>query len=116
VAIITASGIRYVDRPGYVPAAADVATTNAKQWKDRAREARETRPRQKNEPKYVAMARELRDRYLEEVNSGRLLPAAPEVAKYEVGRAGIERTPTLALPRNAGEGIVESRLPLLEAA
>jgi hypothetical protein len=43
--------------------------------------------KQKNDPKHVAMARELRDRYLEEVNSGRLLAAPPESAKYEVGRA-----------------------------
>ena len=38
----------------------------------------------KNDPKLVAAARELRDRYLEQVNSERLLPAAN--GKYDVSR------------------------------
>ena len=38
----------------------------------------------KNDPRLVAAARELRDRWLEEVNAGRFLPVAH--AKYEVGR------------------------------
>ena len=38
----------------------------------------------KNDPKFVAAARELRDRYLEEVNAGRCLPAAN--GKYDVSR------------------------------
>ena len=45
---------------------------------------REKRQRVKNDPKYIAAARELRDRWLEEVNSGRLLPARG--GKYEVSR------------------------------
>jgi hypothetical protein len=49
------------------------------------------RERQKNDPKYVAAARELRDRYLEEVNSGRMLAAAN--GKYEVSRQ-LEAAPT----------------------
>lgn len=41
-------------------------------------------PRVKNDPKHVAMARELRDRWLEQVNSGQGLPEL--AGKYEVGR------------------------------
>jgi hypothetical protein len=43
-------------------------------------------PKQKNDPKFIAAARELRDRYLEEVNSpgSRMLPAAN--GKYDVSR------------------------------
>ena len=42
------------------------------------------RERFKNDPKLIAAARELRDRYLEEVNADRLLPAAN--GKYDVSR------------------------------
>ncbi len=41
---------------------------------------------QKNDPKHIAAARELRDRYLEEVNTGRMLPSAWGGGKYEVSR------------------------------
>ena len=40
--------------------------------------------RKKNDPKYVAAARELRDRFLEQVNTGRLLPG--ETGKYDASR------------------------------
>jgi N-acetylglutamate synthase-like GNAT family acetyltransferase len=47
---------------------------------------REKPPKQKHDPKYVAAARELRDRYLEHINSNAAaLPAAER--KYEVTRA-----------------------------
>jgi hypothetical protein len=67
---------------------------------------RERRPRvkSKNDPRYVAAARELRDRWLEEVNSGRVLPEA--AMKYEVSRA---------LP-NQRAGDLSARLALPEAA
>ncbi|HLL88915.1 MAG TPA: GNAT family N-acetyltransferase [Tepidisphaeraceae bacterium] len=42
------------------------------------------RPKRKNDPKLVAAARELRDRWLEEVNAGRYLPAAR--GRYDVTR------------------------------
>ena len=52
-------------------------------------------PRQKNDPRHVAAARELRDRYLEQFNSGLVLTGG----KYEVARqiegpgaAQVERT------------------------
>ena len=45
---------------------------------------REAKPRHKNDPKYVKAARELRDRYLEQVNADRMLPAAHW--KYDVSR------------------------------
>ena len=40
--------------------------------------------RMKNDPKLVAAAREFRDRYLDEVNAGRMLPSAN--GKYDVSR------------------------------
>jgi hypothetical protein len=42
-------------------------------------------PKAKNDPKLIAAARELRDRWLEEVNAGRYLPGG--AAKYEVNRS-----------------------------
>lgn len=47
------------------------------------------RQKQKNDPKLIAAARELRDRYLEEVNSGRVL--LDGAGKYDVSRA-LDRT------------------------
>jgi hypothetical protein len=47
---------------------------------------REKRPARKYDPKYLAAAREVCDRYLEEVNSGRLLLESSGAAKYEVSR------------------------------
>ena len=48
---------------------------------------RQKPPRQKNDPKLIAAARELRDRYLEELNSGvALLPGG--CGKYDVSRPG----------------------------
>jgi hypothetical protein len=44
----------------------------------------------KNDPKMAAAARELRDRYLEEVNSGRFLP--PERGRYDVSRQIADKT------------------------
>jgi len=78
-AVIRSGRIKYIDIPGFDPAtdAPDELLEPAKPKKPRA-------PRQKNDPKYVAAARELRDRYLEEVNTGRLLPAAN--GKYDVSR------------------------------
>ncbi len=49
-----------------------------------AKRKAEKKPPQKNDPKLVAAARELKDRYLEEVNSGRMLPCAD--GKYDVSR------------------------------
>ena len=70
-AVVTAGGIRYVDRGDYVPEPQP------------AKPKRPPKPRQKNDPKLVSAARELRDRYLEHVNSGVL----PSQGKYDVGRA-----------------------------
>jgi hypothetical protein len=44
--------------------------------------AKPKREKVKADPKHVAAARELRDRYLEQFNAGRVLPAG----KYEVAR------------------------------
>jgi hypothetical protein len=45
-------------------------------------EVKEKKPKQKNDPRLVAAARELKDRWLEQLNATPLLPCG----KYEVGR------------------------------
>ena len=45
---------------------------------------REPKVKVKNDPRHVAAARELRGRWLEQVNSGRFLPGAH--AKYDLSR------------------------------
>jgi hypothetical protein len=54
---------------------------------------REKKPKLKNDPAHVAAARELRDRYLEQFNSGLVLASG----KYELSRA-IEANPRQMLP------------------
>ncbi|MCI0362529.1 MAG: GNAT family N-acetyltransferase [Phycisphaerales bacterium] len=78
-AVVTAGGIRYIERGDYVPEA------------EPPKPKREPKPRQKNDPKYVAAARELRDRFLEQINTDRMLPSAH--GKYDVSRA-LEAAPT----------------------
>ena len=56
---------------------------------------REKKPKAKNDPKLVAAARELRDRWLEHVNAGETNLIG--VGKYEVSRALPERIPPAAL-------------------
>ena len=46
---------------------------------------REPKQKPKNDPRLVAAARELRDRWLEQVNSGQYLPEAE--GRYDVSRA-----------------------------
>ena len=80
--------IRYVDRPGYeAPRVEDVAA--AKEKKPRTK-----RVAGKIDKKYLAGARELRDRYLERFNSDPT--ALPSSGKYEVCRA--LPSPVLLLP------------------
>jgi hypothetical protein len=56
------------------------------------------KPQAKNDPKMIAAARELRDRWLEKVNSGEHIPQI--VAKYDVRRSvGGTVSPALASPR-----------------
>jgi hypothetical protein len=58
-------------------------------------------PKLKNDPKLVAAARELRDRWLEQVNAGSVVAQA--LGRYDVGRelpaasttASVKRTPLL---------------------
>ena len=78
-AVITRSGIKYVDRTDFVPEldAPDVLAEPAKP-------KRPPKPRQINDPKHVAAARELRDRYLEQINAD---ASALPVGKYDVSRA-----------------------------
>jgi len=88
-AVITASGIRYVNRTDYVP-----ETDAPEGMEPRPKPA--PKPRQKNDPKLVAAARELRDRYLEQINTTPLLSQG----KYDVARAlsAVEAPPTPLLP------------------
>lgn len=90
-------------RPAYVaPGGLWVAPPKPTAEEIKAAKAAEPKPKrekQKNDPKLVAAAREFRDRYLDEVNSGRhMLESA---GKYEVSRqlpptpASIELVPLL---------------------
>jgi len=72
-AVVTAGGIRYIERGDHEPEP------------EPAKVKRPRKPAAKFEEKYVKAARELRDRYLEQVNTGRLLPESS--GKYDVGRA-----------------------------
>jgi len=54
---------------------------------------REPRVKQKNDPRLVAAARELRDRWLDEVNAGRIL--SRPIAKYDVSRQIQEQPKTV---------------------
>ncbi len=65
-------------------------------------EVKEKKPKQKNDPRLVAAARELKDRWLEQVNGGMYLPEAR--GKYEVSRGIEERMETTR------------KMPLLSAA
>jgi hypothetical protein len=56
---------------------------------------RSPRPKAKNDPRLVAAARELRDRWMEEINSGRYLPESN--GKYAISRA-IEHSPATIAP------------------
>ena len=69
------------------------------------------REKQKNDPKLVAAAREFRDRYPNEVNSGRMLLASN--GKYDVSRQ--LPPPPAAAPTVGGPPIIE-QVPLLKAA
>lgn len=50
----------------------------------KVKHARSRMPKQKNDPRYVAAARELRDRYLEELSAGTL--QLESAGKYDVSR------------------------------
>jgi hypothetical protein len=73
-AIITSGGFRYVDRADYVP---EPAPPKPKR--------KPSAPKQKNDPRHVAMVRELRDRYMEQINSGAM--QLEFNGKYDVSRA-----------------------------
>jgi hypothetical protein len=93
VGILVGGRIRYVARPGYVP---PVEEKKAKA----KREPKEKAPRARIDPKYLAAARELRDRALEHFN-GRgddalVLPAP--AGKYDVSRALGAPTETKSMP------------------
>jgi hypothetical protein len=75
-AVFGAGGVKYVERADYVP---------PEEEKPQAKPKRPRKPRQKHDPKQVKMCRELRDRYLDALQAGRILPPSSD-AKYEVAR------------------------------
>lgn len=79
-AIITKGGVKYIER------------ADAPELVEPPKPKKPRKPRQKNDPQYVAAARELRDRYLEQVNAGQLLPPAAN-GKYDVSRQ-LDTAPT----------------------
>jgi GNAT superfamily N-acetyltransferase len=86
-AVVTSSGLRYIERGDYVP---EVEPPKPK---------RIAKPRAKNDPKLIAAARELRDRWLEQVNNDPSLLLSR--GKYEVSKplalASSEFKPTALL-------------------
>ena len=78
-AVITPSGVKYVARTDYAE-----ELDAPEELKQPPKPKRPKKERHKNDPKYVAAARELRDRYLEQVNIDRMLPASQ--GKYDVSR------------------------------
>jgi len=94
VAIVVGGKIRYIDRPsaGHTPV---VSAPPPAPPASAPKPKREPRPKAKNDPKHVAAARELRDRWMEEINAGRYLPVSN--GKYEVSRA-LHLAATLASP------------------
>jgi hypothetical protein len=98
-AVVTAGGIRYVERGDYVPEGSQTqgsqtqgsqtqgSQTQGSQTQEPPPPAKPKRaPRQpaaRHDPKQLAAARELRDRFLEMVNHQRFLPHG----KYDVSRA-----------------------------
>jgi hypothetical protein len=78
-AVIRGGRIKYVAIPGFDPSTdgPDELACLQKPKKPRA-------PKQKHDPKYLAAARDLRDMYLEQVNTERMLPGA--TGKYDVSR------------------------------
>jgi GNAT superfamily N-acetyltransferase len=86
-AVLRGGRIKYIDRPDYVP-----ELDAPEELMEPPKPKRPRKERQKNDPQYIAAARELRDRYLEEMNSGRLLPPAAH-GKYDVSRQ-LESAPT----------------------
>ena len=78
-AVLTSNGIKYIDRTDYV------AETDAPdELAAPVTPKREKKAKAKNDPRQIAAARELRDRFLEEVNANS--GALPGARKYEVGR------------------------------
>jgi len=76
-AVLCSGGkVKYVDRADYV----------AEPEPEKPKRPRNAKPRAKNDPKHIAAARELRDRYLEQINTPgeRMLPAAH--GKHDVSR------------------------------
>jgi hypothetical protein len=81
-AIVSSGGIRYIERGDYEPEP------------EQPKPKKERKPRVKNDPKFIAAARELRDRFLEQINSpgnDRMLP--PACGKYDVSKQ-LEAAPT----------------------
>jgi len=78
-AVLTRSGFKYVDRTDFVP------ELDAPEI-DPPKPKRTPKPKHVNDPKYVREARDLRDKFLEAVNSGLCLPGADLPVKYDVSR------------------------------
>ncbi len=104
-AVMSAGGIRYVERGDYEPPEAPPEVEAPKPRKKRA-----SKPRAKHDPKHIAQARELRDRFLEEVATGRFLPGEGCEAKYDVSRR-----PELGFTAEGAENTEVERMGLLGA-
>jgi len=88
--VVVGGRIKYVPRPGYVAPALPPAVAPSVPLFPDSTKIREKTPKVKVDPKLVAAARELRDRWLEHVNAGGM--RIEGARKYDVVRA-IATTP-----------------------
>ncbi len=113
-AVIRSGRIRYVDREDYVS-----ELDAPEQLLEPAKVKKPRKKRQKHDPKFVAAARELRDRYLEQVNEGRLLPG--DVGKYDVSRmleadSAKRAMPQLDRAQSDDDDVIDGEFRVLDAA
>jgi len=96
-AVLTSSGIKYVERTDFVP-----ETDTPEELVAPKKEKRPAKPKLTHDPEFFRKTRELRDRFLEDVNSDPMALPNPET-KYQVVKQ-IEQTLTPALSRSTGRG------------
>jgi len=98
-AVLTSSGIKYVERTDFVP---ETDTPEELVAPKKEKRARAGGAKLTHDPEFFRKTRELRDRFLEDVNSDPLALPNPET-KYQVVRQ-IEQALTPTLARNTGRG------------
>jgi len=71
--------------PAAAPAPASSTPSTSASVEAKPKPAKPKRAKQKNDPRYIAAARELRDKFIEQMDAGLILPPSSN-GKYDVGR------------------------------